>query len=658
MKTKHLISAIMVALLLSACGDSAKPVDTDSSQISNEQVAQYTCPMHPHYLSTDPDGSCPICGMDLVPLKNDESTDTNLQTATTGGVDSDGSSNEQLAQYTCPMHPHYLSTDPDGSCPICGMDLVPLKNNANVDRDSKTNAAITVSATMLQTMGVRTSAAEVVEFGRTLRAFGTVEANERLENVSVSRLEGWIEDLNVRAEGDFVRDGDLLYRVYSPDLIAAQRDYVGALNSGNAKRVKSVKQRLLSTGMQDQALQQLTQRKTVIDKVPVYAETDGIVAELNVRDGDYVKPGTTILRLQSYTKVWVIASIPETDLSLINLGITADLRFPSAPKALLSAKVDYVYPTVDPKTRTGRVRIEVDNADGKLLPGAYADITLGFSKRARLAIASEAILRDSRGHHVILALGEGRFDTRMITPGISAEGRTEILAGLQAGDLIVASGQFMLDSEVNLREGLSKLSAAAPEQVHVSSVKMNMQISTPKKTLAEIQPDTSTLAQIDHVVDMALYFHAALVTREAIDPKLVDPAIALTDVLTQRYVETELEAILRDSKSALIAAQTSLNNNALSTELDRLVNAMKPWLFKGAPQHYSDNGLRVYSELNSGRLWLQKGGPVTNPYGNAESEIIAWPKSKLGSNASNVIPEPMVQNDSDEQESDPHAAHR
>lgn len=604
MKIKHLISvmtlSLSLSLLLSACGDSAKLVGTDSSQSSNEQVLQYTCP----------------------------------------------------------MHPHYLSTDPDGSCPICGMDLVPLKNNANADRDFKTNGAITVSPTMLQTMGVRTSAAEVIEFGQTLRAFGTVEANERLENVSVSRLEGWIEDLNVRAEGDFVRDGDLLYRVYSPDLIAAQRDYVGALSSGNGKRIKSVKQRLLSIGMQDQALQQVSQLKTVIEKVPVYAETDGIVAELNVRDGDYVKPGTTILRLQSYTKVWVIASIPETELSLIGLGIAADLRFPSAPKAPSSAKIDYIYPTVDPKTRTGRVRIEVDNADGKLLPGAYADITLDFSKQARLAIASEAILRDSRGDHVILALGEGRFDTRMITQGISAEGRTEILTGLQAGDLVVASGQFMLDSEVNLREGLSKLSATSPEPVQASPLKMDMQISTPKKTLAEIQPDTSTLAQIDHLVDMTLYFHATLVSRETIDPKFVDPAIALTNVLTQRYVNTELAAILYDSKSALISAKTSLNNNALATDLDRLVKAIKPWLFKGAPQHYSDFGLTVYRELNTGQIWLQKGGPVKNPYGNAESEIIAWPKSKIESGRNNVPSEPMAPMESDELDSDPHAAHR
>jgi len=578
--------------------------------------------------------------------------------STPSNADIDLELNDQVAQYTCPMHPHYISTDSDGSCPICGMDLVPVKNNANADTGLKTNSGITVSSPMLQTMGVRTSKAEVIEFGRTLRAFGTVEADERLENVSVSRLEGWIEDLNVRAEGDTVVDGDLLYRIYSPDLIAAQRDYVGALGSGNAKRIESVKQRLLSTGMQEQALQQLTQRKTVIDKVPVYAETNGVVSELNVRDGDYIKPGTAILRLQSYSKVWVIASIPETDLSLIDLGITAKLRFPSAPEATLNAKVDYIYPTVDPKTRTGRVRIEVNNDSGDLLPGAYADITLGFSKQKRLSIVSEAILRDSRGDHVILALGDGRFDTRIVTSGISAEGRTEILAGLQEGDLVVSSGQFMLDSEVNLREGLSKLSSASPKPVQAPSAVMDMIASASKTLLSEINPDANSLAQINHLVDMALYFHASLIGNKAIDPKQVDPAIKAADVLAERYAGTELVPILRDSKTALIAAQSNPNNETLENHLNNLVTALKPWLLNGAPQHYSGAGLLFFRELNTGRLWLQIKEPVKNPYGNDESEILAWPAPITGSNAEKPHMHSTVPNESGELESDPHAAHR
>jgi Cu(I)/Ag(I) efflux system membrane fusion protein len=570
----------------------------------------------------------------------------------------DNDTNQPLAEYTCPMHPHYISTDADGSCPICGMGLVPVSNNSNSNTEVIEDVSISVSETMIQTMGVRTSAAEVIEFGRTLRAFGTVEADQRLENVSVSRLEGWIDKLKVRAQGDAVLNGDLLYRVYSPDLIAAQRDYLSALTSGNKKRIQSVKQRLLSIGMQEQPLQQLRKGKTVINNVPVYAETDGIVASLDIRNGDYVKPGTPIMRLQSYDKVWVIASIPETDLPLIDRGISASLRFPSAPKAPSTGIVDYIYPTIDPKTRTAKVRIELDNANGDLQPGAYADITLGFAKQARLSIVSEAILRDSRGDHIILALGDGRFAARTVTTGITAEGRTEILSGLRSGDLVVASGQFMLDSEVNLREGLSKLSAPITAELTPVEMQMSEPANISKTSLADLQIDATSLAQIDHFIDMALYFHETLISGGSIQVNFVDPAIELADLLAEQYQKSELVPILQQSKQALIAAQVGAENQALAVALASLMQAMKPWILDAAPAHYANEGLTLYRDLGTGQLWLQKDGAGENPYGEGESVTLAWPKSSRGPALEGIEkPEANLEPQA-EQTVDPHAGHR
>ncbi len=570
----------------------------------------------------------------------------------------DNDTNQPLAEYTCPMHPHYISTDADGSCPICGMGLVPVSNNSNSNTEVIEDVSISVSETMIQTMGVRTSAAEVIEFGRTLRAFGTVEADQRLENVSVSRLEGWIDKLKVRAQGDAVLNGDLLYRVYSPDLIAAQRDYLSALTSGNKKRIQSVKQRLLSIGMQEQPLQQLRKGKTVINNVPVYAETDGIVASLDIRNGDYVKPGTPIMRLQSYDKVWVIASIPETDLPLIDRGISASLRFPSAPKAPSTGIVDYIYPTIDPKTRTAKVRIELDNANGDLQPGAYADITLGFAKQARLSIVSEAILRDSRGDHIILALGDGRFAARTVTTGITAEGRTEILSGLRSGDLVVASGQFMLDSEVNLREGLSKLSAPITAELTPVEMQMSEPANISKTSLADLQIDATSLAQIDHFIDMALYFHETLISGGSIQVNFVDPAIELADLLAEQYQKSELVPILQQSKQALIAAQVGAENQALAVALASLMQAMKPWILDAAPAHYANEGLTLYRDLGTGQLWLQKDGAGENPYGDGESVTLAWPKSSRGSALEGIDKPKASLEPQAEQTVDPHAGHR
>ena len=360
--------------------------------------------------------------------------------------------------YQCPMHPHFTSTNANDSCPICGMSLVQVDGSSG--RSDSSAVVISVEPEMIQTMGVRTVEAKVTTLDRTLRAFGTVETNERRENVTVSRLEGWIDSLRPRAEGDAVQPGSLLYRIYSPDLIAAQKDYVNSLAIGNDKRIASVGQRLKSLGMQDAAFDALRKHKKVVERVPVYAEAGGIVAQLDVREGDYVKPGTPIMRLQSYESVWVIASIPEQDLALVTMGLPAKLEFPSAPGAAVAGEINYIYPTIDAKTRTAKVRIEVDNALGFLRPGAYADIQFDLTDTPRLSIPTEAVLRDSRGSHVILALGEGRFTSRSIETGINTLGRTEVIHGLEPGERVVTSAQFLLDSEVNLREGLSKLGSS------------------------------------------------------------------------------------------------------------------------------------------------------------------------------------------------------
>lgn len=373
---------------------------------------------------------------------------------------------EDVQRYTCPMHPHYVA-DHAGNCPVCGMSLVPIERQPTTG-----GASIQVDSQMLQTMGVRTAAASLRAFGREVRAFGRIVPSSRLETVVASRVEGWVEALSVTAEGDSVAAGGLLYRVYSPELIAAQRDYLAALNAGSENRAASALRRLRSLGMQNSTIAGLRQSRDLIENVPVVAEAPGIVSMLAVREGAYVKPGDNLLRLQSYSRVWVMASVAEQQLAAIAPGDEATLAFPAIPGAPASGAVDFIYPTVDATTRTGQVRIVVDNPDGKLKPGAYVDVLFSLDLRERLAVPGEAILRDSRGAHVVLALGGGRFAPRAVVTGISASGRTEILQGLEAGDVVVVSAQFLLDSETNLREGLQKLTPADSHSEHAGHMDM------------------------------------------------------------------------------------------------------------------------------------------------------------------------------------------
>lgn len=541
----------------------------------------------------------------------------------------------EALSYTCPMHPHYISSDPDGTCPICGMDLVAAFGGGG---GAVGDGSIAVAPEMIQTMGVRTAAAAIRSFGRRMRAFGTVETDERLETVSVSRLEGWIEDLTVRAEGESVQPGALLYRIYSPDLIAAQKDYLNALEIGNRRRIDSVRQRLRSLGMQPAAIVRLTETLQAVERVPVYAEAGGTVIELRIREGDYVKPGTPTLRLQSYADVWVIASVPERQLPLIRAGMAVHLTFPSAPEESGDARIDYVYPTIDPRTRTAEVRIVVDNESGALRPGAYADIGFDLGGEPRLSVPTEAVLHDSRGAHVIVSRTDGRFAGRAVQTGVSTGDWTEIRAGLVAGERVVASGQFMLDSEANLREGLNKLRAFA---------------GGPDTPLSELPIDAATLAQLDHFVDMALYFHEALVDGYRIDPFFLDPALAIGEALKARFADTKLVPIIEAGQAALRAAKTARGGDALAAELERLTTALEPWLLEGAPIHYRDAGLVFWRESETGRSWLQESGAVRNPYRGGEAETVPWPDPMAGMETDTAEAAPPRQS-----AVDPHAAHR
>jgi Cu(I)/Ag(I) efflux system membrane fusion protein len=368
---------------------------------------------------------------------------------------SDGSGKGEIIHYRHPMG--LPATSPVPKKDSMGMDYIPVYENEAAVGDS----AVVIAPETIQTLGVKVETAKEADFGRTIRAFGAVADNARLLTEVTSRVDGWIDELVITAVGDEVRKGDLIFRLRSPDLIAAKRDYVTALKSGSSSWAASSATRLKSLGVQGQTIAEINAGRTVDELTPFYAERDGIVAMLNVRKGAFIKSGDQIATLADYGEVWVIASIAEQDLPLIAPGAPAAVTFPNAPAASRTAIVDYVYPTVDPKTRTGKARIVLDNPNLALRPGAYADVSFEIGSQSRLAVPSEAILRDQRGAHVIMAMGEGRFMPMPVKTGLVAGGLTEIVDGLDAGDAIVVSGQFLIDSESNLKESLGKLTAGA-----------------------------------------------------------------------------------------------------------------------------------------------------------------------------------------------------
>ncbi len=529
-------------------------------------------------------------------------------------------------KYTCPMHPHYIANEM-GNCPICGMVLVPLagdddESSASGNGAGQGNAktassgplkrkSILIAAETIQNMGVRTARAEKTAFGRQIRAYGIVKENEKMQTVVSNRLDGWIEELKVLAVGDPVQKGSLLYKIYSPELFVSQRDYLSTIRGKgrDSSRKRATAQRLRSYGVQTKALRELARKGKVMMKMPFYAESSGVVSKLMVAPGSFVKRGAMIAMIQDYSKVWLMVSIAEQDLGFLTKRSTAQVTFPTMKGRSTKARIDYIYPTVDAASRTGQVRLVIDNKDGRLRPGTYADVVFKVGTAQKLAVPTESLLRSEGGRYVIMAKGKGRFEPRNVKTGLTTEGLTEVVEGLKAGDEIVVSGQFLLDSESALRESFRKL----------------QRLQTP---LSLLELDDKQMAMVDHLVDAALYIHENLRKRTGIDAEFIQPAHEIRNLMWADFRHTQLAPVLTAAQKAIAKAQKARSRSRLQAALDDLVKSLYPWMEQGRSDYYQAKGLHLFKEDRAkgrGRMWVQQGRAPLNPYGQGKAEQIVWP---------------------------------
>ena len=359
----------------------------------------------------------------------------------------------KILYWVAPMDRNYRRDGP-GKSPM-GMDLVPVYAD---DAPADDSDVVRIDPSVVLNLGVRTAKAERGILQQRIEAVGYVEYDADAVHHIHTRVEGWIESLRVQAAGDPVQRGQTLFEIYSPTLVNAQHEFLAARDRGSDALRRASRERLAALGMEEREIAALDGSEAPRRTVRTFAPADGVVTHLGVREGIHVTPATHVLSVADLGRLWVLAEVFERHASAVSPGQRAEVYFEPLPGERWEGTVDYVYPTLDQRTRTLKVRIGFANEGRVLRPNMYARVALfGAETPPVVHIPREALIRGGEADRVAVALGDGRFRSKPVRAGIEAESRVAILEGLDAGEEVVVSGQFLIDSESNLASALSRL---------------------------------------------------------------------------------------------------------------------------------------------------------------------------------------------------------
>ena len=317
---------------------------------------------------------------------------------------------------------------------------------------------------MVNNLGVRTEIVQRGGLARRGEVVGYVGFDERRVQQVRPRADGWVEGLAVRAMGETVQQGQLLFTLYSPMLESAQQEYLDALRIGNEDLIAASRERLGALGLEAGTAARLAKSGRAAGRVAFHAPISGVVTALEAREGAMLSPAMVAMTITELGSLWVIADVPESQSAWLRPGTHAEVRFPSLPGNPVMGKVEYVYPELNMETRTLRARITLEKPPAGMRPNMLANIgLLGEPGEAVIHIPRSALIRGGGADRVVVALGEGRFAARPVVAGPESGDRVTILDGLAAGERVVVAAQFLLDSETNLAAGMDRLQdAAAP----------------------------------------------------------------------------------------------------------------------------------------------------------------------------------------------------
>ncbi|TMP44735.1 efflux transporter periplasmic adaptor subunit [Pseudoalteromonas citrea] len=382
--------------------------------------------------------------------------------------------------WVAPMDDNYRRDKP-GLSPM-GMDLVPVYANNDTHADSP--GTITINPAVINNLGMRTATVNLTTWQQHIETVGYVQYDQESMVHIHPRVEGWIETLYVKSAGDRVSKGQPLYTLYSPQLVNAQEEYLIALKRSNRALMRAAADRLRALQLSDEFIDTLKKQQTIRQSITFYASQSGVVDVLKIREGFYVKPGTTLMSLATLEQVWVEAEVFERDTALIEVGLPVSMTLDYLPNKTWLGQVDYIYPSLNATTRTLRVRLKFDNPQQQLKPNMFAQVSIATRpQQAQLQVPKEAVIRTGKQDRVVLALGNGQFKSVAVSVGSVGHDFIQIIEGLGEGDDVVTSAHFLIDSESSkhsdfMRMNYDDVNDMASVQAEVISIEADKRILT------------------------------------------------------------------------------------------------------------------------------------------------------------------------------------
>lgn len=473
--------------------------------------------------------------------------------------DSGSETEKEPLYWVAPMDADYRRDRP-GKSPM-GMDLVPVFEDATPSTTAE-KGTVVIDPHVINNLGVRTALAERKAINSDIVSVGYVKYDED-EIVHIHpRVEGWIEKLYIKAEGNAVDKGEPLYTLYSPQLVNAQEELVIALRRKNRGLVNAAKDRLKALQLSKDLIEKLETTQQVQQNITFYAPQSGVVDGLNIREGFFVKPENTLFSIAKLNKIWVEAEVYERDVVQISKGLPVSMTLDYLPGREWMGKVDYVYPALDEKTRTLRIRLAFENSDNLLRPNMFANVTIHTKKtETTLIVPKEAVIRTGMQNRVVLGLGDGKFKSVSVNIGRVSQDSIEILNGLNEGDRVVTSAQFLLDSESSKTSDFARMeSNEKPHSAssHTSGSHSNM--TKPEVSSATVEGVINAVNTSTRIVN---------ISREAIEkwnrpPATIDLYVAQSIDLSKFSVGDSVKFTFEIREDFIVVAMTRKSANPSS----------------------------------------------------------------------------------------------